>query len=586
MPAVTIALCQFRPVKGDTEANLDRIGRVFDTLATSPEPPDVLVFPEAILSGYFLEGGVRDHAMVAEDVFAELAIRHTRSGAPPVEVVVGFYELWRDHLHNSALWAALGGSDAGLRHVHRKIFLPTYGVFDEERFVEAGREVRAFDTRFGRAAVLVCEDAWHSITPMIAALDGAQVIALVAASPARGIAPDPLQPGQPESLARWERLARDISAEHGIFVALSQLVGFEGGKGFPGGSLLTGPAGDVLARAPVFEEALVQHTVDLGEIARVRAGSPLLADLQQRLPHLLDSLKPPAEITAPITIVPLSSSVALPPPKVSLDIDPALTRRWLVSFLQDELQRLRGFTKAVIGLSGGVDSAVVAYLAAEALGAENVTGVRMPYRTSHPDSLEHARLVTEALGIRELTVDITAAVDGYAGACGMPPTPARLGNVMARLRMVTLFDLGAALQALPVGTGNKSERLLGYFTWHADDAPPVNPLGDLFKTQVWQLARYLGIPAAIVDKPASADLVAGQTDESDFGISYLRADAILELLLRGHHDDAIASADFAATEIAIVRRRLDATHWKRRLPSVAMVSQTAIGEYYLRPVDY
>ncbi len=585
MTAITVALCQFRPDKGDRRANLARVEEYFAGFAAAPVAPDLVLFPEAILTGYFLEGGVREHAVTAATLHEELAERHARSGAPPMEVCLGFYELWRDHLHNSALWAGLGGPDAGIRHVHRKIFLPTYGVFDEERFVEAGTEVKAFDTPLGRAAVLVCEDAWHSITPMIAALDGAQFIAVVAASPARGIAPDPLHPGQPQSLARWERLLRDIAGEHGVYAALAQLVGFEGGKAFPGGSLLASPSGDIIARAPLFEEALVPHVIDLAEIARIRAASPLLADLQQRLPHLLESLQ--RERAAPTVAQRVAPPGLRPPaPAPNLDIDPALTRRWLVDFIRDEVQRRRGFSKIVIGLSGGVDSAVSAWLAAEALGPENVIAVRMPYRTSNPDSLAHARLVTEALGITEQTIDISAAVDGYASASIEPPTPSRLGNVMARVRMLALFDTGAAAHALPLGTGNKSERLLGYFTWHADDAPPVNPLGDLFKTQVWQLARHLGVAAAIVDKPASADLMAGQTDEGDFGISYERADAILDLLLHGHRDAAIVDAGFQDTEIGIVRARLDSTHWKRRLPSVAMLSQTAIGEYYLRPLDY
>lgn len=585
MTAITVALCQFRPDKGDRLANLARVEEYFAGFAAARTAPDLVVFPEAILTGYFLEGGVREHAVTAASLYEELSERHARSGAPPMEVCLGFYELWRDHLHNSALWAGLGGADAGIRHVHRKIFLPTYGVFDEERFVEAGTEVKAFDTPFGRAAVLVCEDAWHSITPMIAALDGAQFIAVVAASPARGIAPDPLHPGQPQSLARWERLLRDIAGEHGVYAALAQLVGFEGGKAFPGGSLLASPTGDIIARAPLFEEALVPQVIDFAEIARVRAASPLLADLRQRLPHLLGSLEREREAPiAPQRVAP--AGLRAPAPAPNLDIDPVLTRRWLVDFIRDEVQRRRGFTKAVIGLSGGVDSAVSAWLAAEALGPENVIGVRMPYRTSNPDSLAHARLVTQALGITERTIDISEAVDGYAAASIESPTPSRLGNVMARVRMLALFDTGAAAHALPLGTGNKSERLLGYFTWHADDAPPVNPLGDLFKTQVWQLARHLGIPAAIVDKPASADLVAGQTDEGDFGISYARADAILDLVLHGHRDDAIVDAGFQDSEIGIVRTRLDSTHWKRRLPSVAMLSQTAIGEYYLRPLDY
>jgi len=275
-------------------------------------------------------------------------------------------------------------------------------------------------------------------------------------------------------------------------------------------------------------------------------------------------------------------------PRISddvLEIDAPLAKRWLVEFLRDELTRRRGFEKAVIGLSGGVDSALVAYLAGEALGPENVTAVRMPYRTSSAESLDHAQLVIDALGIESRTVDISAAVDGMVAAIG-DTDPVRKGNIMARCRMIVLFDLSAKLKALPLGTGNKSERLLGYFTWHADDSPPVNPIGDLYKTQVWALARHVGVPPAIVDKPATADLIHGQTDEADLGVSYARGDRILHFLLSGYTPEALVTAGFTEAEVEAVRRRLESTHWKRRLPTVAMVSQTAIGEWYLRPVDY
>jgi len=595
MASITLALCQFRPTKGSLTANLDVVERVLGMAGAAPVPPDVLLFPEGMLTGYFLEGGVAELAVTADYLFEELSRRHARSGAPPLELCTGFYERHDDRLYNAAIWVALGGSDAGIHHVHRKVFLPTYGVFDEERFVESGRDVRAFDTRFGRAAMLVCEDAWHSITGTIAAVDGAQLLAVVAASPARGLTPDPMHPGQPVSLVRWDRVVQEIAGEHGLYVALTQLVGFEGGKGFPGGSIVASPSGDIIARAPLFEDAMLPVTLDLDEIARTRAAAPLLADLELKLPHLLEALdqRRRARATerddAPVPARPAPAGHAATPATAaapSLAIDPTLTRTWLVEFLRDEVIRRRRFGKVVIGISGGIDSAVVAWLAVAAFGAGNVIGVRMPYRTSSADSTDHGRLVTSTLGIAERTVDISAAVDGYVAASGVESSPHRLGNVMARLRMVTLFDLGAALEAIPLGTGNKSERLLGYFTWHADDAPPVNPIGDLYKTQVRQLAADLGIPALIREKPASADLVAGQTDEGDFGISYARADPLLELLLRGYRDDVVQAAGFTPGEIALVRDRLDGSHWKRRLPSVAMVSQTAIGEYYLRPVDY
>src|SRR5512147_588168 len=160
-----IAIAQFRPDKGAYAANLARAGEVFREVGGWAEPAALVVFPEAALTGYFLEGGVRELALPVERLYEDLARVHRESGAPPLDVAIGFYEVWRNHLHNSALYAALGGADAGIRHVHRKVFLPTYGVFDEERFVEPGRSVQAFDTRWGRCAVLVCEDAWHSLAP-------------------------------------------------------------------------------------------------------------------------------------------------------------------------------------------------------------------------------------------------------------------------------------------------------------------------------------------------------------------------------------------------------------------------------------
>ena len=595
-----LAIAQLRPRKGAYDENLCRLGAVFREVSSWPEPPELVVAPETALTGYFLEGGVRDLALPADRLFDDLSRQHADAKAAPLDVALGFYEIHRNRLYNSGLYATLGGPDAGIRHVHRKVFLPTYGVFDEERFVEAGRSVQAFDTRWGRAAILICEDAWHSFTPMLAALGGAQLIIIPSASPARGVITTDDTAGRPTSLARWGRIVQDMAGEHGVFVALSQLVGFEGGKAFPGGSIVANPRGDVLASGPIFEEAVIPATLDFEEITRARADLPLLADLEMRLPHLLGSLhaarrsdggdaedgvkarpSPTRRAASPTAMRNLASVTGDP-----LAIDADLTQRWLVEFIRDEVRRRRGFEQVVVGLSGGVDSSLVAFLAAEALGPESVLGVRMPYRTSSPESLSHAQLVIDALGIRSFTVDISAAVDALAAEIGGAADPGRLGNIMARTRMITLFDLSAAHRALPLGTGNKTERLLGYFTWHADDSPPVNPIGDLFKTQVWALARHLGVPEVIVSKPASADLIEGQTDEGDFGISYSRADAILHWILFGYRDGEIATLGFTTAEIALVRKRLDSTHWKRRLPTVAMLSGTAIGEYYLRPVDY
>jgi len=594
-----IAIAQFKPGKGNYVENLGRLGAILADLGTRPAPPQLLVLPETALTGYFVEGGARELALTAGTLFEDLAELHRKAKAPSLDIAVGFYEEWRRRLYNSALYASLGGPDAGIRHVHRKVFLPTYGVFDEERFVEAGQEVRAFDTRWGRAALLICEDAWHSLTPALAALGGAELVVILSASPARGAAPQEETVRHPANVARWERIARDVSEEHGVWTVVSHLVGFEGGKGFAGGSVIATPRGEIAVRGPLWEEALIEARLDFAEVARARADLPLLADLEAKLPHLLRSLEKPAAPTgwdearrdapraapAPATSVPLATG-ALVERDDPLAVDCVLLERWLVEFLRDEVTRRRDFTDGVVGLSGGVDSAVTAFLAARALGKEHVTGILMPYRTSSPESVAHAKLVVDALGIASRTVDISKAVDGYLDGAEPDADANRRGNVMARTRMIVLFDQSAKLRALPLGTGNKTERLFGYFTWHADDSPPINPLGDLFKSQVWALARHLGVPAAIVDKPATADLVKGQTDEGDLGISYPRADRILYWLLRGYRPAEVAALGFTEAEVAVVRRRLESTHWKRRLPTVAMVSQTAIGEYYLRPVDY
>ncbi|MGH7562627.1 MAG: nitrilase-related carbon-nitrogen hydrolase, partial [Gemmatimonadales bacterium] len=287
-----LAIAQLKPRKGAYADNVARVGELFRQLGSEPEPPDLVVLPETALSGYFVEGAVRELARSAEQVALDLAAAHRESGAPPVDVATGFYELWQTRLYNSALVVGLGGSggEPVIRHVHRKVFLPTYGVFDEERFVEPGRQVRAFDAPWGRGAVIICEDAWHSLVPTIAALGGAQLVIVPSASPARGLMPiDPAEP-RPASLVRWERTIQMIAGEHGVYVALAQLVGFEGGKGFPGGSLVCGPRGEIVARSPVFEEDVLRVTIDLSEIPRARADLPLLSDLESRLPHLVAEL--------------------------------------------------------------------------------------------------------------------------------------------------------------------------------------------------------------------------------------------------------------------------------------------------------
>ncbi|MEP6766084.1 MAG: NAD(+) synthase, partial [Gemmatimonadaceae bacterium] len=517
---LTIALCQFAPRKGDTAANLNRLGELCAQAAQLTPRPQVVQFPETALSGYFVEGGVREVAVTAGALAYDLDDAYRTASAiafqdaVPIDVIVGFYERWRDTLHNSCAYITIGLDDGPpiLRHVHRKNYLPTYGMFDEERFVERGTDLRAFEAPWGKAALLVCEDAWHSLSGTLAALDGAQVIFVSAAAPARGLWPrDDGIPG-PYSAARWERLIRDIAEEHGVYATCTNLVGTEGGKRFFGTSMIVGPGGDVRGRAPVWNESFLSVTIDLDDLVRARADMPSLSDLRVALPHVMDTMArvkngapatlqydgaepeaadiartskgfftgefevPPQLKVEPsdrpagprdIAVVRLGMRDHGGPP--SLELDAELTEQWLVGFLREEFTR-RGFEKAVVGLSGGVDSAVTTFLAVRALGADNVIAVRMPYRTSSADSLSHAQLVIDALGVDSRTIDISPAVDGYLNG-EENANNGRRGNVMARTRMIALFDQSARYRALPIGTGNKTERLFGYFTWHADDSP-------------------------------------------------------------------------------------------------------------------
>ncbi len=259
----------------------------------------------------------------------------------------------------------------------------------------------------------------------------------------------------------------------------------------------------------------------------------------------------------------------------SLKLNTDLVSRILVEFLRDETHNA-GFRKAVLGLSGGVDSAVAIFLAARALGPENVCGVIMPYRTSNPQSAADAALVAQAAGVRTETVDISSMVDAYI--VGREPMDrVRSGNVMARQRMIVLYDVSARDQALVIGTSNKTELLLGYGTLFGDMASAINPLGDLYKSQVWELAAALGVPRHIVEKKPSADLWEGQTDEGEFGFTYATVDKLLYLMIDERRKDAeLQAAGFDQKFISKVRSMIARSQFKRRPPIIAKISNRTV----------
>lgn len=268
-----------------------------------------------------------------------------------------------------------------------------------------------------------------------------------------------------------------------------------------------------------------------------------------------------------------------------LDINTDIARKILTAFIRDQIEKA-GANGAVIGLSGGIDSALSAYLSAAALGAENVLAVRMPYRTSSTASLEHADLVIEALGIPALTVPITDMVDPLIGQ--FPDmSDLRKGNIMARMRMIVLYDQSAARGLLPMGTSNKTEFLLGYSTIYGDSGVALHPIADLYKYQVRQLSRALGVPDVIIDKAPSADLWEGQTDEAELGFTYNDVDQVLYLLVDQRYTVAqVIDEGFDAGFVNKVWRRVKVNHFKRTMPNVAKLSTRTIGHDFLYLRDY
>ena len=268
-----------------------------------------------------------------------------------------------------------------------------------------------------------------------------------------------------------------------------------------------------------------------------------------------------------------------------LEINTQLTRRILTGFIQDQIEKV-GMKRAVIGLSGGIDSALSAYLSAEALGAENVLVVRMPYRTSSEASLTDAEAVIEDLHLPSLTVPVTDMVEPlFAQFPDM--SNLRKGNIMARQRMIVLYDQSVAWGGLVMGTSNKTEFLLGYSTIYGDSGVALQPIADLYKAQVRQMAEEMGVPRSIIDKPPSADLWEGQTDEGELGFTYNDVDQLLFLLVDERYTvDEVVEEGFDRNFVENVWRRVKANHYKRTMPNIAKVSKRTIGHDFLYLRDW
>jgi NAD+ synthase len=271
--------------------------------------------------------------------------------------------------------------------------------------------------------------------------------------------------------------------------------------------------------------------------------------------------------------------------KIDLTINTDTARKILTGFIRTEITRA-GFSKAVLNLSGGLDSSLTCYLSAEALGAENVLALILPYKSSTPDSSEHAQLVIETLGVQSITIPITAMADALIERF---PEMGRVrqGNIMARMRMIALYDQSEAFHGLAVGTGNKTEILLGYTTLYGDSACAINPLGDLYKTQARQLAKAMGVPQVILDKAPSADLWLGQTDEGELGFTYDEVDQLLYLLVdQRYRPEDCVELGFEQSFVRSVMERVRHSQFKRLMPPIAKLTNRTVGYDFLYLRDW
>lgn len=269
--------------------------------------------------------------------------------------------------------------------------------------------------------------------------------------------------------------------------------------------------------------------------------------------------------------------------KIKLNME--LTEKILVNFIREEV-RSAGFEKVVLGLSGGIDSAIVAFLAVKALGPENVLGIMMPYKSSSRESLEDAQRVVEATGMRVEKIEITDMLDAYF-AKEPDISDLRKGNKMARERMTILYDYSAKEKSLVLGTSNKTEILLGYSTQWGDSASAINPVGDLLKTQVWELSEYMGVPKEVIEKKPSADLWEGQSDEDELGFSYFLADEIINLLVDERYTkEEILEIGYSEKTVDSILWRIKTNQYKRKLPLIAKISSRTMEREFRYPRDW
>jgi NAD+ synthase (glutamine-hydrolysing) len=565
---VRVALAQINTVVGDIDGNADRVAAA---LADAVEAgADVALVPELAISGYPPEDLLLRPAFAAA---CRAALERVARGVRRGLAVVGFPE-WDGDCHNSAAVLAEGRVQA----VYRKRFLPNYGVFDEARYFRAGDAPMVLDALGARIGLAVCEDIWYP-SPVAADLAAARVdlICCISASPYHRGKGD-----------RREGMLATRADDCAAALAFCNQVGGQDELVFDGRSAVFDASGELVARAPQFDEHLLVADIDLALSARRRLREPLA----RRLPAAADGQ------AVPIAASPAARDGAAPAGRAAIAAaarDEAEVWAALRTGLRDYVDKNR-FPRVILGLSGGIDSALTAALAADALGSERVTGVALPSSHSSPESLAGAQALAESLAIRLLELPIVPVVEAFEEVLAEPfagrPRDIAEENLQARARGTLLMALSNKLGPLVLATGNKSEISVGYSTLYGDMVGGFAPLRDLSKTWVYRLARWRNasegrevVPEATIARPPTAELRPGQLD-TDSLPSYDVLDAILEgyveqglepedLVRQGHPQDVVAA----------VVRMVDRAEYKRRQGPVGIkITPRAFGRDRRMPI--
>ncbi len=564
-----VALAQVNSTVGDLDGNatlvVDRIGRARQAGAS------LVCFPELVLTGYPPEDLLLKPSFIRDNLrYLDRVVAETKGLA----AVIGFVDLERD-IYNAAAFAY----DGHLMGVYHKVYLPNYGVFDEERYFRRGRRSPIFVLGGVRIGVSICEDAWYPGGPIsLQARNGAELLVNINGSPYHF-----------GKRATRETMVATRAMDGRAFMAWVNGVGGQDELVFDGNSVIFGPEGDVLARAPSFEESLLVADLDIGSVfgerlhdTRLRQEAQSGADLGLEVTEVVVTGRPRervGEARRPAPVAPLEG--------------PAEVYAALVTGTGDYVRKT-GFERVLVGLSGGVDSALTAAVAADALGPENVTGVLMPSRYTSAESIEDAELLAERLGIRAEQVSIEDVHHAFETtiariADGGPPGIAE-ENVQARLRGNILMYYSNKFGWLLLTTGNKSEVATGYCTLYGDMAGGFAVLKDIPKTLVYELSRYRNsigdvIPERILTKAPSAELREGQKD-SDSLPPYEVLDPILQAYVEDDRSfEELVAAGHDADTVARVIRLVDASEYKRRqAPPGIKITPRAFGRDRRMPI--